>query len=122
MRYGRDYGGYRDAYDRAYFRAGEGRHVRQRMSGMERPHHPPRPRYGAEYAEARGRGYGPVNPYGGWASSYPGAFSRGLPGATPYQRYGMADAHLWTVPWHSPVPGTGMGYSLPYGMGHGRWL
>ena len=120
MRYGRDFGGYHEGYDRMYFRPDEGR---QRMGRMQqRPRYRPRPRYGEEY-RGRARGYGAMNDRpGGWGSSYPEPFATGLPGATPYQRYGMSDAHLWTTPWNHPVPGTGVGYSLPYGMGRGRWL
>lgn len=111
--YGRGYGPRPFGYDRE---AGYGfAPDRSRAMG-------PRGRGGYDRDLNQRWGYGDFQSQGS-ASSYPGSMSRGLPGAGPYPQTGWAESHLRSMsPWHTAVPGTGVGYSLPYGMGRGRWL
>ncbi|HET7322472.1 MAG TPA: hypothetical protein VFI96_08270 [Longimicrobiaceae bacterium] len=105
MRYGRDFGyyGHRHGYDRGYRR------------GYDRP-------YQENLFDHAPWGYG--NALGGYRPlGYRGAESMGGFNAGPASRYNMSSARRWAIPWNNPVPGIGVGYSMPYGMGNrGRYI
>lgn len=123
MRYGSDYRGRWSRpgersggmYDRE-FGYGGNRYDRQFGGGYgARPMG-----YGSDYRDQGNGGYG------GWQSSqrFRGAnrFPRGGWSGAYGPRTGLSERQHWYSPWNDPVPGGGMGISVPYGMRFGEWL
>ena len=100
--YDREYG--RGRYDRPF---GGGYAGEWRGYGSDY-----RDREAARYdARLRGGGFRGRNhlPWGGWSGAYG-------------PRTGLSERRRWDSPWVDPVPGGGLGMSLPYGMRFGEWL
>jgi hypothetical protein len=120
MRYGADYQDHwsrlraRPAgmYDREYGYGGS-RYDRQFGGGYSAG----RARYGSDYRGQGNGGYGDGRRGQRFQSA--NRFRQGA-WSGPYGP--LSQRQHWFSPWNDPVPGSGTGMSLPYGMRFGEWL